>query len=107
MRGGQRVEWFVNGQEYFDRLLEVLPKARFDLLLLVGNLNFIPFLKFLFRKRIFISDWAFSPELYLKRENPLKEEHKLETVSILNCFLIKHIEILLSSSFKAPHFDCQ
>ena len=40
------------------------------------------FFFFFFRKRIFISDWAFSPELYLTRESPLNEEHRLDNVSI-------------------------
>tara|TARA_R110002050_G_scaffold282049_1_gene429825 strand:- start:1994 stop:4417 length:2424 start_codon:yes stop_codon:yes gene_type:complete len=57
IRQEQRCEWFVNGKEYFDHLLEVLPRAK---------------------HRVFISDWSFSPQLYLRRDSPLDERTRVD-----------------------------
>eukprot|EP00008_Paramoeba_atlantica_P004311 CAMPEP_0201482708 /NCGR_PEP_ID=MMETSP0151_2-20130828/6972_1 /ASSEMBLY_ACC=CAM_ASM_000257 /TAXON_ID=200890 /ORGANISM="Paramoeba atlantica, Strain 621/1 / CCAP 1560/9" /LENGTH=1333 /DNA_ID=CAMNT_0047865521 /DNA_START=265 /DNA_END=4266 /DNA_ORIENTATION=+ len=57
VRDVQHAQWFINGFEYFEHLLKVLPRAK---------------------HRVFISDWAFAPLLYVVRENPLKTEHRVD-----------------------------
>jgi phospholipase D1/2 len=69
-RDNQKVQWFVNGSEYFAYLLKVLPRAK---------------------HRIFISDWAFAPYLYLCRKHPLNPEYRLD--NILKSLAKKGVEI--------------
>ena len=52
-------KWYVGGAEYFWDLYEGLLAAK---------------------ERIFIADWFFSPQLYLRREDPLNPIHRLDSI---------------------------
>lgn len=59
IRKNIKCQWFVNGKEYFNALRDVLETAKI---------------------RIFITDWFFSPGLYLRRDDPLNKEDRLDRV---------------------------
>ncbi|PRP81671.1 phospholipase D, Pi-PXPH-PLD [Planoprotostelium fungivorum] len=52
-------KWYIGGAEYYNDLYDQLLEAK---------------------ERIFIADWFFSPQLYLKRGDPLRAEHRLDYI---------------------------
>jgi hypothetical protein len=65
---------FVNGKEYFAALRDVLKTAKI---------------------RIFVTDWFFSPGLYLTREDPLNQEDRLDRLLLAKA---KQVSLSLSLS---------
>ena len=59
VRKGVNVKYFVGGREYFDFLLEYLPTAE---------------------RRVFIVDWSFAPQLYLKRGEDLQDSSRVDKI---------------------------
>jgi len=52
-------EWFIDGKDYFEKLASALEAAESE---------------------IFISGWCVSPELYLRRTEPVSVEDRLDKI---------------------------
>ena len=82
VRPNQEVEWFVDGHDYFERLVSVILAAK---------------------KEIFIEGWWVTPELYLKRPPEKYPEYRLDNLLLkkaqegvmIYIFLFKEVTVAL------------